>query len=60
MLSRSTLSNLSEAELRRTVLIPMFRSMGFEGVQELHGPTEFGKDIVMWQGAASAERRDSQ
>lgn len=48
MLSRSTLSNLSEAELRRAVLIPMLRSMGFEGVQELHGPTEFGKDIVMW------------
>lgn len=47
MISRTELAELSEADLRRSVLIPMFRAMGFSGVQELHGPTEFGKDIVM-------------
>ena len=48
-LSLDGLKKLSEADLRREVLIPLFGAMGFRDVTELHGSSELGKDIVMWQ-----------
>jgi hypothetical protein len=48
-LSLEKLQSLSEADLRRKVLIPLFRTMGFRDVTELHGSRELGKDIVMWK-----------
>lgn len=48
-LSLEKLRSLSEADLRRKVLIPLFRAMGFRDVVELHGSGELGKDIVMWK-----------
>lgn len=48
-ISLEKLQILSEAELRRQVLIPLLRAMGFQDVTELHGSNERGKDIVMWK-----------
>ena len=48
-LSQQKLKALSEADLRKEVLIPLFQAMGFQDVFEYHGSDEFGKDIVMWQ-----------
>ena len=39
---------MKEDALRRDVLIPLFRKMGFQGVRLHHGSGELGKDIVMW------------
>lgn len=47
--SLEKLRSLSEADLRRKVLIPLFRAMGFRDVTEVHGSRELGKDIVMWK-----------
>lgn len=55
-LTTEGIRKLSEAELRRTVLIPLFEAMGFQDVRELHGVTELGKDIVMWQSDAIRSR----
>lgn len=44
-----TLSEMSEAELRKAILIPLFKEMGYKDVREYHGGSqEQGKDIVMW------------
>ena len=41
---------MDEATLRRDVLIPRFKAMGFRDVFEYHGGAmEQGKDIVMWR-----------
>lgn len=48
-LSLEKLRTLSEADLRRIVLLPLFRAMGFSDVTEVHGSRELGKDIVMWK-----------
>jgi hypothetical protein len=48
-LSLDGLQKLKEDRLRKEVLIPLFRAMGFRDVTELHGTLELGKDIVMWQ-----------
>lgn len=37
---------LSEAELRRDVLMPLLSLMGFHAPTERHGPMERGKDII--------------
>jgi hypothetical protein len=49
MTSRETLPKLSEDELRRQVLVPLFKAMAFRDVTVNHGVTELGKDIVMWK-----------
>jgi hypothetical protein len=41
--------SLTEGELRRDVLLPLFRAMRYRDVTLYHGPNERGKDIVMWQ-----------
>lgn len=48
-LSLVKLQALKEPDLRRKVLLPLFRAMSFHDVTELHGSSELGKDIVMWQ-----------
>src|ERR1700740_3092846 len=55
LLDRSTellwaeqLKGLKEDQLRTQILIPLFRAMGYQGLDHYHGPTERGKDIVMW------------
>ena len=49
-LSIATLQAMSEDELRKQVLIPLFRKMGYFDVTDYHGGSlEQGKDIVMWQ-----------
>jgi len=42
------LKGLKEDRLRAQVLIPLFRAMGYQGLDHYHGTTERGKDIVMW------------
>jgi hypothetical protein len=57
MFSKEILLNLDEAALRRDVLLPLFRAMGFHDVVEYHGGTlEQGKDIVMWRNDATGNR----
>ena len=40
------LRNLSEKELTKTFLIPLFQEMGFQNVKYNHGVLEYGKDII--------------
>lgn len=40
---------LSEQQLRREVLIPLFIAMGCQHVIEYHGTTERGKDIIFYE-----------
>jgi len=40
------LSNLSEAEFRANLLIPLLRKMQYADVRERHGTAEYGKDIT--------------
>ena len=40
---------MREDELRKTVLLPLLRAMGYRDVYEYHGGVgEKGKDIVCW------------
>ncbi len=56
-LSKDQLRELDEAALRRDVLLPLFRAMGFGDVFEYHGGVlEQGKDIVMWKAGEFGER----
>lgn len=55
-LTRSKLLTMSEAELRESVLIPLFESMGYSDVRENHGSSELGKDIVMWKSGDLGNR----
>lgn len=49
-LTREQLDKMDEDRLRRQVLIPLFKSMGYRDVTHYHGgPLEQGKDIVMWK-----------
>ncbi len=51
IITREQLPKLSEDLLRREVLIPLFRAMGYQDVFHHHGGAlEQGKDIVMWKG----------
>jgi hypothetical protein len=48
LLWEEQLKGLKEDQLRTQVLIPLFRAMGYQGLDHYHGTTERGKDIVMW------------
>ena len=53
-ITRDQLLEMDESRLRRDVLIPLFREMGFKDVFEYHGHAmEQGKDIVMWMSKPS-------
>lgn len=57
MITRSELLKMDEDDLRRNVLVPLFKAMGFRDVTLWHGrSTEKGKDIVMWRPADLRER----
>jgi hypothetical protein len=50
---------MSEEAFRRDVLLPLFRRMGYQDVDEYHGGTgEKGKDIVMWRPDELTGRRN--
>lgn len=50
MITCERLLDMDEARLRRDVLVPLFREMGFRDVFEYHGQAmEQGKDIVTRQ-----------
>lgn len=56
-LTKEEIQALPENKLRQSVLIPLFREMGFRDVFEYHGgPQEQGKDIVMWKAEELRER----
>ena len=40
------IQKLREDQFRKNVLIPLFKSMGFNDVRDNHGTTERGKDII--------------
>jgi hypothetical protein len=48
-LSREMLSQMKEAQLQEKVLLPLFKRKGYNDVHIHQGPTELGKDIVMWK-----------
>lgn len=43
------LQSFSEKDLTQRILIPLFESMGFKGVEYTHGSLERGKDIVYYE-----------
>jgi site-specific recombinase XerD len=50
MLGKDYFQRMNEADLRKEVLLPLLRAMGFKDVYEYHGgPGEKGKDIVCWK-----------
>jgi site-specific recombinase XerD len=50
MLTKDYFQRMNEADLRKEVLLPLLRAMGFKDVYEYHGgPGEKGKDIVCWK-----------
>lgn len=50
MLTKQLVEQMDEKELRKRVLIPLLRAMGYQDVYEYHGGSgEQGKDIVCWQ-----------
>ena len=56
-LTRQRISEMNEAQLRKEVLIPLFRAMKFHSVMHYHGGTlELGKDITMWKEGDLGER----
>ncbi len=49
-LTRFQLEQMKEDDLRKEILIPLFKKMGYQDVYEYHGGSlEQGKDIVMWR-----------
>jgi hypothetical protein len=52
------ITNFTECDLRKNILIPLFEKMGFHDVYENHGTGELGKDIVMWKKEGISERID--
>jgi len=56
-ITRDRLLEIDESRLRRDVLIPLFREMGFKDVFEYHGHAmEQGKDLVMWMADLAGTR----
>ncbi len=54
MLNRDVLEHwvigLDEENFRKSVLLPLFKALGYNNVIHYHGgPKELGKDIVMWK-----------
>ncbi|MBE9592656.1 MAG: NACHT domain-containing protein, partial [Proteobacteria bacterium] len=43
------IQKLSEEDLRKRVLIPLFKMMGFRDVTDYHGVLEFGKDLIFYE-----------
>jgi hypothetical protein len=57
MLSRESIEAMSEDDLRKSVLIPLFRQMGYRDVMDHHGGAdEQGKDVVMWTESPTGSR----
>jgi hypothetical protein len=55
--TKEQISKMKEEEFQNTVLIPLFRKMGFHDVTAFGGGSlELGKDIVMWKLDALGQR----
>jgi hypothetical protein len=56
-MTRDDIQQMSEKQLRESVLVPLFEAMGYHGVHVYHGGSlELGKDIIMWKEEGVAER----
>jgi hypothetical protein len=54
---KAFIQSMSETQLQRQILVPLFRAMGFQDVYLHHGGSlEKGKDIVMWKPGQVRER----
>lgn len=50
MLTKQLVEQMIEEDLRKKILVPLLRAMGFQDVYEYHGGAgERGKDIVCWR-----------
>lgn len=59
MLTKERLQGMNEAQLRKEVLIPLLKKMGYQDVKEYHGGAgEQGKDIVCWDTDKLGIRRN--
>lgn len=59
MLTKEQVRRMKEDELRREILIPLLKRMGFRDVYEHHGgENEQGKDIVCWKPDELDNRRN--
>jgi hypothetical protein len=57
MFTKDQISKMKEEEFQNTVLIPLFRKMGFQDVKRFDGGNlERGKDIVMWKPSDLGQR----
>lgn len=48
-LTREQLLEMNELQLQKEILRPLFERMGYQDVHIHQGPTEAGKDLVMWK-----------
>lgn len=57
MFTKEQISKMKEEEFQNTVLIPLFRKMGFQDVKRFDGGNlERGKDLVMWKPSDLGQR----
>ncbi len=57
MFTKDQISKMKEEEFQNSVLIPLFRKMGFHDVKRFDGGNlERGKDIVMWKPSELGQR----
>ena len=43
------LADLSEQELTKLIIIPLFKALDYDPVEYTHGPDEEGRDIIAWK-----------
>lgn len=59
ILTEQSIANMKEDDLRRDVIVPLMKAMGYHGVFEWHGGAgELGKDIVGWKENDLGSRRN--
>jgi hypothetical protein len=56
MITRTKLAMMKENALQHDVLVPLFEAWGYREVEVHQGPTEVGKDLVMWKPGDLGER----
>lgn len=57
--NKQQLEGLDEATLRKEVIIPLLKAMGYQDVEEYHGSGELGMDIVGWKPNQTGERENT-
>jgi hypothetical protein len=56
--TKQQLSDMKELQLQKDILIPLFQAMKYKDVHIHQGPSEIGKDIVMWKETDVSPRVD--